>query len=69
MRPPPWPPWPKGSDGAAIQGVRFSYTSSDEKIATVDASGTVKAVKAGSATITAEGAGKTTEAKLTIKKK
>ncbi|ADO71745.1 Ig-like domain-containing protein [Stigmatella aurantiaca] len=59
----------KGSDGAAIQGVRFSYTSSDEKIATVDASGTVKAVKAGSATITAEGAGKTTEAKLTIKKK
>lgn len=59
----------KGTDGAAIKGVSFSFTSSDEKVATVDATGNVKAVKPGSATITAAGAGKTTEAKLTIKKK
>ncbi|QRK07893.1 Ig-like domain-containing protein [Archangium violaceum] len=59
----------KGTDGAAIQGVSFTYTTSDEKIATVDATGTVTAVKAGAVTIKAEGGSKATEAKLTIKKK
>ncbi|WNG38492.1 alpha-fucosidase [Archangium minus] len=59
----------KGTDGAAIKGVSFTYTTSDEKIATVDASGTVTAVKAGAVTIKAEGGSKATEAKLTIKKK
>lgn len=59
----------KGTDGAAIKGVSFTYTSSDEKIATVDATGTVTAVKAGAVTIKAEGGSKATEAKLTIKKK
>lgn len=58
----------KAADGAAIKGVSFSFTSSNEKIATVDATGTVKAVKAGAATIKAESGGKATEAKLTIKK-
>ncbi|WNG59267.1 alpha-fucosidase [Archangium gephyra] len=59
----------KGTDGAAIKGVSFSFTTSDEKIATVDATGNVTAVKAGAVTIKAEGGSKATEAKLTIKKK
>jgi len=59
----------KGTDGAAIKGVSFTFTTSDEKIATVDAAGNVKAVKAGAVTIKAEGGSKATEAKLTIKKK
>ena len=59
----------KGADGAAIKGVSFTYTTSNEKIATVDASGNVTAVKAGAVTIKAEGGSKATEAKLTIKKK
>jgi uncharacterized protein YjdB len=59
----------KGSDGAAIQGVSFTFSSSNEKLATVDATGKVTAVKPGAVTIKAEGSGKATEAKLTIKKK
>ena len=59
----------KGTDGAAIKGVSFTFTTSNEKIATVDAAGNVKAVKAGAVTIKAEGGSKATEAKLTIKKK
>lgn len=59
----------KGTDGAAIKGVSFTFTTSDEKIATVDAAGNVTAVKAGAVTIKAEGGSKATEAKLTIKKK
>lgn len=59
----------KGADGAAIQGVSFTFTTSNEKIATVDAAGNVKAVKAGAVTIKAEGGSKATETKLTIKKK
>jgi hypothetical protein len=59
----------KGTDGAAIQGVSFTFTTSNEKIATVDAAGNVTAVKAGAVTIKAEGGSKATETKLTIKKK
>ncbi|AKJ05359.1 Ig-like protein group 2 [Archangium gephyra] len=59
----------KGTDGAAIKGVSFTFTTSDEKIATVDASGNVTAVKAGAVTIKAEGGSKAAETKLTIKKK
>ncbi|PTL75316.1 alpha-fucosidase [Vitiosangium sp. GDMCC 1.1324] len=59
----------KGTDGAAIKGVSFTYATSDEKVATVDATGKVTAVKAGAVTIKAEGGSKATEAKLTIKKK
>ncbi|WP_395856139.1 Ig-like domain-containing protein [Cystobacter fuscus] len=59
----------KGGDGAAIQGVSFTYTTSNEKIFTVDAAGTVQPVKPGSATLKAEGGGKSAEVQLTIKKK
>lgn len=59
----------KGTDGAAIKGVSFTYTTSDEKVATVDATGKVTAVKAGAVTIKAEGGSKAAETKLTIKKK
>ncbi len=58
----------KGTDGAAIQGVSFTYSSSDEKVATVDATGKVTAVKAGAVTVKAEGGSKAAETKLTIKK-
>ena len=58
----------KGTDGAAIQGVAFTFTSSNEKVATVDAMGQVKAVKPGPVTVKAEGGGKSAETKLTIKK-
>jgi uncharacterized protein YjdB len=59
----------KAVDGAAIQGVTVAYTTSDEKVATVDATGTVTAVKPGAVTITAAGGSKTAEAKLTVAKK
>jgi uncharacterized protein YjdB len=49
--------------------VSFSFTTSNEKIATVDAAGKVQAVKPGSATLKAEGGGKSAEVQLTIKKK
>lgn len=58
----------KGADGASVQGVAFTFTTSDEKIATVDASGKVTALKPGAVTVKAEGGAKATEAKLTIKK-
>jgi uncharacterized protein YjdB len=59
----------KGADGAAIAGVASTFTSSNAKIATVDATGTVKAVKAGAVTITAKSGAKTADTKITIKKK
>lgn len=58
----------KGSDGAAIQGVSFTFTTSNAKLATVDATGKVTALKPGTVTVKAEGGAKATEAKLTIKK-
>lgn len=58
----------KGTDGATIQGVSFTFTSSNEKLATVDATGKVTALKPGAVTIKAEGASKAAETKLTIKK-
>jgi uncharacterized protein YjdB len=59
----------KGADGAAIAGVTPTFTSSNAKIATVDATGTVKAVKVGAVTITAKSGDKTADTKITIKKK
>ncbi len=43
-----------------------TWTSSDAAVATVDASGTVKAVKAGTATITATAGGKSATVKVTV---
>ncbi|HYH99170.1 Ig-like domain-containing protein [Hyalangium sp.] len=59
----------KAADGAAIAGVTPTFTSSNEKLATVDATGNVKAVKPGAVTITAKSGDKTDNAKITIKKK
>ena len=62
-------PVAKSAEGTNIQGVAFTYTSSNDKVATVDASGVVTAVKAGTATLKAEGGGKSAEVELTVKKK
>jgi len=59
----------KAADGAAITGITPAFTSSNEKLATVDASGTVKAVKVGAVTITAKNGDKTADTKITIKRK
>ena len=59
----------KAADGAAITGVTNTFTSSNEKLATVDEMGKVTAVKPGAVTITAKNGDKTAEAKITIKKK
>jgi hypothetical protein len=59
----------KAADGAAIAGVTPAFASSNEKLATVDATGKVTAVKVGIVTITAKSGGKTANAKITIKKK
>jgi uncharacterized protein YjdB len=59
----------KGADGAAIAGVTPTFTSSNAKLATVDATGKVTAVKPGVVTITAKNGDKTADAKITIKKK
>jgi hypothetical protein len=58
----------KGTDGAAINGVTAMFTSSNEKLAIVDATGKVTAVKPGAVTITAKSGDQSTETKLTIKK-
>jgi hypothetical protein len=59
----------KAADGAAIAGVTPTFTSSNEKLATVDATGKVTAVKPGAVTITAKSGDKTADTKITIKKK
>jgi len=59
----------KGADGAAIAGVTPTFTSSNEKLATVDGTGKVTAVKVGAVTITAKSGDKTAATKITIKRK
>jgi uncharacterized protein YjdB len=59
----------KAADGNTIAGVMPTFTSSNEKLATVDATGKVTAVKVGAVTITAKSGDKTADAKITIKKK
>lgn len=59
----------KAADGAAITGVTPTFTSSNEKLATVDEMGKVTGVKPGVVTITAKNGDKTADAKITIKKK
>jgi hypothetical protein len=59
----------KSADGKAIAGMTPTFTSSNPKFATVDATGKVTGVKPGVATITAKSGDKTATAKMTIKKK
>jgi uncharacterized protein YjdB len=59
----------KAADGAAIAGVTNTFTSSNDKLATVDETGKVTGVKPGAVTITVKNGDKTAEAKITIKKK
>jgi uncharacterized protein YjdB len=59
----------KAADGAAIAGLTPTFSSSNEKLATVDATGKVTAVKVGAVTITAKSGDKSADAKITIKKK
>ncbi|WP_224246207.1 Ig-like domain-containing protein [Hyalangium gracile] len=59
----------KAADGAAIAGITPAFASSNDKLATVDATGKVTAVKAGAVTITAKSGDKSADAKITIKKK
>ncbi|MFL5343998.1 MAG: Ig domain-containing protein [Hyalangium sp.] len=59
----------KTADGKAIAGVTPTFTSSNDKLATVDATGKVTAVKVGAVTITAKSGDKTAVAKINIKKK
>lgn len=59
----------KAADGAAIAGMMPTFTSSNEKLATVDATGKVTAVKVGAVTITAKSGDKSADTKITIKKK
>ncbi|MDY7231665.1 Ig-like domain-containing protein [Hyalangium rubrum] len=58
----------KTAEGANIEGVTHAFASSNEKIATVDATGKVTGVKPGVATITVKNGEKTAETKLTVKK-
>jgi uncharacterized protein YjdB len=59
----------KAADGAVIAGVTPAFASSNEKLATVDDKGTVKAVKVGTVTITARNGDKSADAKIVIKRK
>jgi uncharacterized protein YjdB len=59
----------KAADGAAIMGASNTFTSSNDKLATVDETGKVTGVKPGVVTITAKNGDKTAEVKITIKKK
>lgn len=59
----------KAADGASIAGITPTFTSSNPKLATVDATGKVTAVKVGAVTITAKSGDKSADAKITIKKK
>ena len=53
-------------DGAAVAGVTFAFTSSDEAVATVSAAGVVEAVANGTATISASADGKNGSATVTV---
>ena len=54
------------ANGTAISGKTFTWSSSDESIATVNSSGLVSAVAAGLATITATSEGKSGTAAITV---
>jgi uncharacterized protein YjdB len=54
------------SEGSPIDGAEFTWSSSDEEVATVDEDGTVEAVGEGTATITAESGGESGTAEVTV---
>ena len=54
------------ANGRVVAGVQFSWSSSDQSVATVDASGLVTGVAAGSATITASTGGVSGSAAVTV---
>jgi len=58
---------PKDASGNALSGRSISWTSSNASIASVDGSGTVTGVAAGSATISAASEGKSATATITVK--
>ena len=53
----------------ATPATKITYTSSNKKVATVDAKGTVTGKKAGKATISVKANGKTVKVAITVKKK
>jgi uncharacterized protein YjdB len=57
---------PRAGDGRALAGRAVSWTSSDESVARVDASGRVTALGNGSATIRARSEGRTGEARILV---
>ncbi|HEY3449640.1 MAG TPA: Ig-like domain-containing protein [Myxococcales bacterium] len=58
----------KDAEGKALAAATFTFASADEKIATVDAAGVVKAVKKGKTKITVTSADKTATVDVTVKK-
>src|SRR5512133_2419195 len=58
---------PRDASGNVLSGRAVSWTSSNSAVATVDGSGMVTGVAAGSATITAASEGKTASATITVK--
>lgn len=56
----------KNASGGTITGQTFSWTSSNSGVATVSSSGLVRAVAAGSATVSASTGGKTGTATITV---
>ena len=58
---------PKDANGAALSGRAVTWSSSSNNVATVDATGTVTGVAAGTATISAASEGKSATANITVK--
>ena len=57
----------RDADGNEMVGVRFTWSSGDETVATVDGSGLVTAVDSGTVTITAEADGVEGESEITVR--
>jgi len=58
----------KDAEGKVIPSATFTFASADEKIATVDATGAVKAVKKGKTKITVTSGDKTATVEIVVKK-